>query len=396
MRSPKLSSLLCFVSLHLLTVAMSDAAENETTGARELTNVVEVMVPFTAADGIALEGKLSVPADAKGPVPVVFYLHGAGPRTVDNSIQYRDEEGRIAVYRYHDFHSTELARRGVAFFRINKRGCTMETSGRLKFDGPAFARATPSVLLDDYEKALAALRGRSEIDTNKIVLFGSSEGTRLAPQLAARLPGGIVGLALMSYQSANQRETIAWQNQIGPWRNIQKLIPEAGDGKLTRAEYDAALQRNGAIERILPFKSLDTDADDTLKSEELLALTQKRLDAILKAVEDRDDDLIQKALMNLTSAYLLDDWSGDPTHVTLMKLEVPIAIFHGELDGTTSIEGVREAGKAFQAAGRTNLAVHAYADHDHDLNWTIDTARRGGTAPFQDAFNFVKKLVGSR
>jgi len=40
--------------------------------------------------------------------------------------------------------------------------------------------------------------------------------------------------------------------------------------------------------------------------------------------------------------------------------------------------------------------VRAYPDGDHDLNWTIEAASRGGPAPFQDAFDFVAGVVGSR
>jgi pimeloyl-ACP methyl ester carboxylesterase len=359
------------------------------------TNVVDLFIRFSAMDGTSLEGKLSLPAGAKGQVPVVFYLHGAGPRTVDNAIQYRDADGQLCVYRYLDFHSHELARRGVAFFRISKRGCTSDSSGGPTTDRSVFSKATPSVLLDDYAKALDALRQRTEIDASRIVLLGSSEGTRLAPRLTTRSPKGIVGLVLMAYASVNQRETIVWQNTVGPWRNVQKLIPAAADGKLTRAEYDTAVKDNPLLARILPFDSLDLNADGTVTREELARLNRKNLDAILKAVEERNDEFLWQYLLNLSSAYLLEDWKGDPTYVTLLKLDIPMAIFHGELDGTASIEGVREAETAFRAAGKTNLVVRAYPDADHELNWTIEAAIRGEPPPFQEAFDFVAGLVAS-
>ena len=157
--------------------------ENQAASATSSTNVVDLFIRFSATDGTPLEGKLSLPAGAQGPVPVVFRLHGAGPRTVDNAIQYRDAGGELRVYRYYDFFSHELARRGVAFFRISKRGCTSDSSGQPTIDRSVFSKATPSVLLDDYAKALDALRQRTEIDADRIVVLGSSEGTRLAPRL---------------------------------------------------------------------------------------------------------------------------------------------------------------------------------------------------------------------
>ena len=356
-------------------------------------DVVDVVMRFSAADGTPLEAKLSLPADAKGPVPVVFYLHGAGPRTVDNAIQYRDAAGQLGVYKYYDFHAGELARRGVAFFRMSKRGCASEPSGRPTIDRSVFSKAIPSVLLDDYSKALDALRQRSEIDPGRMVLMGSSEGTRLAPQLAARSPKGLLGLVLMSYQSVNQRETVVWQNTVGPWRNVQKLIPAAGDGNLTRAEYDAALKSNPALAKMLPFGSVDSDADGVMTIDELSRVTRARLDFILKALDDRNDDFFWQSLLNLSSGYLLDDWNGEPTSVALLKLTMPVSIFHGDVDGTTSVEGVRETEAAFKRAGRTDVVIRTYPDHDHDLNWTVETAGTGGTAPFQDAFTYAASLL---
>jgi pimeloyl-ACP methyl ester carboxylesterase len=390
------STLLALVSFHSLAATTSNSPDTAATGATSPTNVVDRIVRFSATDSTPLEGKLSLPADAKGKVPVVFYLHGAGPRTVDDAVQYRDASGQIRTCNYFDFFSSELASRGVAFFRVNKRGCTSDSAGRPTIDWSVFSKATPSVLLDDYAKALDALRERTEVSASQIVLLGSSEGTRLAPWLATRSPDGLAGLVLMSFQSANQRETVVWQNTAGPWRNIQKLLPAAADGQLTRAEFDAAVMKNGAIARVVPFDSFDSGGDGTATREELSRLTRQRLDVILKAVDERNDDLIGKVLLNLSSAYLLDDWDGEPTHVALQKLGIPISIYHGELDGTTSIEGVREAERAFRTAGKTNLIVNAYPGHDHDLNWTIEAASRGGPAPFHEAFDFVVSLVRLR
>lgn len=65
-----------------------------------------------------------------------------------------------------------------SFFRMSKRGCTSEPSGRSLIDRSVFSEATPSVLLDDYVKGLDALRERKEIDPSRIVLSGASEPGR--------------------------------------------------------------------------------------------------------------------------------------------------------------------------------------------------------------------------
>lgn len=356
----------------------------------------DIIITFTASDGTPLEGKLSVPSNATGRVPLVFDLHGAGPRNYDNAVRFRDTDGQVKTVRYYDYHARELTRRGVAFFRMSKRGCSQDSTGRPIVDRAIFSKATPSVLLDDYQKGLEAVRLRAEIDPARIVLSGSSEGTRLAPQLAMRSSSGIVALSLMSYQSDNFHDTIVWQNTVGPWRNVVKLIPEAGDGALSRAEHDAAVARTASIGTQLPFGALDQDSSGAITPDELQRLVKPRLDAILKAVQDRNDDFLWPVLLNLTSAYLLEAWDAEPTSAILLRVDLPIAIFHGTLDGATRVEGVQETEAAFRAAGRINLTTRIYEGQDHDLGWTPQSAIGTGLAPFQDAFDWVAGLLRAR
>ena len=65
-------------------------------------DVIDVLVRFTATDGTPLEGKLSLPSGATQPVPVVFYLHGAGPSDYDRAVRYRGKDGQPATTRYYD------------------------------------------------------------------------------------------------------------------------------------------------------------------------------------------------------------------------------------------------------------------------------------------------------
>lgn len=356
----------------------------------------DIIITFTATDGTPLEGKLSVPANATGRVPLVFDLHGAGPRNYDNAVRFRDTDGQVKTVRYYDYHARELTRRGVAFFRMNKRGCTQDSTGRPVIDRAIFSKATPSVLIDDYLKGLEAVRVRPEVDPARIVLSGSSEGTRLAPQLAMRSPSGVLGLSLMSYQSDNFHDTVVWQNTVGPWRNIVKLIPEAADGQLTRDEHAAAVARTASIGAQLPFAVFDRDSSGAFTPDEVQQVFKPRLDAILKAVTDRNDDFIWQVLLNLSSGYLLEAWDAEPTSAILLRVNLPIAIFHGTLDGATRVEGVQETEAAFRSAGRTNLTTRIYPGFDHDLGWTPQTAAGTGLTPFQEAFDWVAQVLRAR
>lgn len=356
----------------------------------------DVLVRFSARDGTPLEGKLSLPAGSADRVPVVLYLHGAGPRTYDHAVRYRDADGEVRTLNYFDLYASELAAQGVAFFRISKRGCSADSTGRPTIDRDIFSKATPTVLLDDYHRALEVLRARPEVDPSRVVLMGSSEGTRLAPQLAARAAVGIAGLVLMSHAPDNQRNTVEWQNTVGPWRNVQRLFAPAARDVLTRAGYDSVVARQPSLAAQLPFAVVDRDSNQVITPAELATLVRPRLDAIVKAVDDRNDDFLWQSLLNLSSAYLLDGWNAEPTSAFLLPLTIPIGIFHGELDGTTRVEGVRETEDAFRRAGKTNLTVRIYPGMDHNLGWTPTLALSGGPAPYRDAFRFAAALVQLR
>jgi pimeloyl-ACP methyl ester carboxylesterase len=197
---------------------------------------------------------------------------------------------------------------------------------------------------------------------------------------------------LFGYSEHGTKDTILWQQTVGPWRNIAKIFDDNDDAQVTRQEYDQAVQRVGRIlADSLPFADLDRNKDGLLTPKDLDQRAAAQ--AILKAVRNRDDDYLWDHLLNLSSAGLLEEWEAPPTHRSLLQLDLPVAIFHGESDGSCRVEGVREAQAAFQKAGRTNLMVKTYPKTDHDLNWA--RFLRDGRIPpaFEDLFAFLAQKV---
>lgn len=359
----------------------------------------ERIIDFKTDDGLTLEGKLSVPPGAQKSVPVVFFLPGAGPWTFDRPIEYPDVSKtdsmfpEMKIYNYCDFYAQQLTKRGIAFFRINKRGCAVvKEKPYERVNRSTFSKATPTVLLADYRAALDKLRQQPDIDRNQIVLLGASEGTRLAPRLAQASPEGIIALVMLGYAEDNTKDTITWQLTVGPWRNMAKIFDEDDDGKVTKAEYHKIIDNAPtSLTTGWSFRSLDRNSDGIIAPKDMQQ--KKRLERILKAVRKRDDDYLWQNLLNLSSAYLLEDWNAKPSHRTLLKLNIPLAIFHGQSDGTCRVEGVLETQKAFEKANKKNLLVRTYPKTDHDLNWP--TFLRDGTIPepYEDLFAFIDTVV---
>jgi alpha-beta hydrolase superfamily lysophospholipase len=115
-----------------------------------------------------------------------------------------------------------------------------------------------------------------------------------------------------------------------------------------------------------------------------------RLDQILRAVDHRDDDYLWDNLLQLSSAYLLEDWDSPPLHQTLLRLKLPLAIFHGKDDGACRVECVLETQQAFRKAGQTNLTIHIYPKTNHDLDWTQFLKDGKPPAAFHDVFEYIQ------
>jgi len=362
------------------------------------------LLSVPVGDGLSLEAKLTLPLETTGPVPVVFFLPGSGPWTFDRPVVYPDFEHLeempppLKVYNYCDFFARELASRRIGFFRMNKRGCGIvrDEGGypREIVNRSLFSKATPTVLLADYRAALRILRRQPGVDADRILLLGASEGTRLAPRLALAQPAGVIALALFGYSEHNTRDTILWQNTVGPWRNITKIFDANNDQVVTRQEYDEVVRVKGKIvAEMLPFENLDRNRDGIVTPAEM---NHRALaDAILRAVRERDDDYLYDHVLCLSSAGLLEEWQAPPTHQALLRLNLPIGIFHGENDGACRVEGAREAASAFVKAGKTNLTLRVYPKTDHDLNWASFLKTGQIPAPYTDLFGFIAVQAGS-
>lgn len=360
----------------------------------------ERMVTVRTADGLLLEGKLSLPPDATGPAPVVFFLPGAGPWTFDRPLVYPDFEQagefmpRMKTRNYCDWFARELSARRLGFFRMNKRGCGIvrddEGHPREICNRSVFSKATPAVLLADFQAALAVLRQEAGVDSNRVILLGASEGTRLAAKLALAAPEGIVAAAMFGYAEHSLKDIVRWQHTEGPWRNIARIFDADNDRKVTRQEYDEAVRRKGKIlADSLPFAELDRNKNGVITPAEMDQ--SPRAEAVFKAVREHDDDYLWDNLLNLSSAYLIEEWNSAPTHRTLLQINMPLAIFHGEDDGTCRVEGAREALQAFQKAGKNNLTLRTYPKTDHDLNWARVLRDGQVPAPFVDLFDYIER-----
>jgi fermentation-respiration switch protein FrsA (DUF1100 family) len=160
-----------------------------------------------------LAGTLTLP-DRDRPVPAVVIASGSGPLD-------RDSNHRRARFDVARQLAVALAEAGLASLRYDKRGVG-ESPGDWRAAGLHDN-------VDDLGRALATLAARPEVDADRILLAGHSEGAILSARLAAR-GAPVAGVVLLSMSATPGEELLRWQARRiaptlpGPVRGLLRVL----------------------------------------------------------------------------------------------------------------------------------------------------------------------------
>ena len=181
------------------------------------------------ASGLKLAGTLTLPQGA-GPYPVALLISGSGGQDRDETIDGHKPFLLIA---------DALTKRGVAVLRVDDRGL-----GGSQLGDPS--RITTADFVTDVEAGVAFLRGRKDIDPDRVGLIGHSEGGVIAPIVAAKdrriafivmLAGA--GLPLEQVLDAQARDLAVAAG--APPAAVRKQVElSAAANAITKAEPDPA------------------------------------------------------------------------------------------------------------------------------------------------------------
>ncbi|WP_280268188.1 alpha/beta hydrolase family protein [Nocardia wallacei] len=149
-----------------------------------------------ASGSVTVAGTLSLPA-TPGPHPAVVLITGSGP-------QDRNEE--LLGHKPFLLLADTLTRAGYAVLRTDDRG--------VGGTGGALDRATYDDLSGDIVAGMDLLRGRADIDRNRIGLLGHSEGGYLAPRVAARPGSGVAFVIMLAGPAADGADVLMEQTRL--------------------------------------------------------------------------------------------------------------------------------------------------------------------------------------
>lgn len=133
-------------------------------------------VTFESA-GFTLYGTLSLPEHKTGEkVPVCVLVHGSGPADRDESFV----DSGITFKIFGEL-AAGLKKQGFAVLRYDKRVVTMLQQGKSVEE---LNQLMPDIFVTDARAALDYVKSLPEIDANRVILVGHSEGAGFAPRIA--------------------------------------------------------------------------------------------------------------------------------------------------------------------------------------------------------------------
>mmetsp|Transcript_25114 Transcript_25114/g.63128 ORF Transcript_25114/g.63128 Transcript_25114/m.63128 type:complete len:463 (+) Transcript_25114:1313-2701(+) len=277
MNSPhSFTILLTSLTVCVLLASASSSASQTVTGSPSSASCAfteqNISFPsFPAPSGqITLHGTIYLPSSvsSSAPAPAVVMIHGSGPND-----RYED----IGTVRpFYDV-GRYLARLGFVVLLYDKRTCTAAAhpicqyrycSASVKEDCVQAADVVVDDFALDARAALAYLRTRDEVDSERLVLFGHSQGCDLAPGVAAVEHGVghvilLMGSGVPVDQTATlqaERQRALYMDQMRQWE-LKKPSPlrtrELTALNRTIAAYNCTIQyatpqydllRNGVLE----------------------------------------------------------------------------------------------------------------------------------------------------
>lgn len=305
----------------------------------------EQTVTFHADDGYALHGKVALPRHFGPLTPAFVLVHGSGAADMDGTTSKNSTTDGKTGHFLEDI-SDALSRAGFIVLRYNKRGVTgMDDHGRPLPDEDTYLNIPAERLADDGAAAVRFLRrGRSA--RRPVILLGHSEGTRISPMIAERVP--VQGLILLGAMGRRLDALMRYQMIDRDFAAIQQYDTDH-DGYLSQQE---AMISIGVF---LLYTGVDGHKSGRVS-----------MDAIHKNLEERFERYPQSEQGR--SVWYQSQIALPPNAEALPRYAGPILICQGDADDFTPVGEARLLGDALRDAGHQDYEVKIFPGLGHDFS----------------------------
>ena len=269
--------------------------------------MIEEKIVLGQGGEFPLNGILTLPDGADGPVPAAILVHGSGSTNMDEKIYANRPFRDIAE---------GLAARGVAAIRYDKRSFA---HGRKLVKIPGFTVYNETI--EDVLLAAALLRADERVDKDRVFMIGHSMGGMLAPRIEVQ-GGDFAGLIILA----------------GTPRRLEDVLFE---------QLGEFIKEHKGLLRSIAKKQ------DT------------RLRKKLSNIYETDDETAKSIkTMGGTTVYYFKDLGQPEVSEFLAKTQKPILVMHGEKDAQVRTDLDFEKYKEL-LSGRDNASFKLYPDLNH-------------------------------
>lgn len=333
-------------------------------------------------EGFESKAELTYPTQGKAPFATVVMFPGAGFWDMDTT--YMTATGARSA----NFKQTAefLAEKGFAVVRFNKRGI----KGFNDYDQSVFQKNTIKSYTEDGGRVLDALKQFEQINLKKIYLYGWSEGTIVAGNLALQHPE-VAGLIIQAGPAEGYKTLFTYQQmEIGiPYAT---KFDSDKDGALSVDEIMSGFSK-GAGNGLSSLAQYFFDATSSYAKPVLSKQTDKNGDGKLD-IEKELKPAVQSMIDNfemLAAAspdYMGFDKKMSTVPQALIKAQKPALILQGENDGFVSAKDAKNIAETVKAAGNNQLTLKLYPGLGHSLSKVAspgdDSFGSQELAPLQD------------
>lgn len=331
------------------------------------------LIRIPLSDGEIVEGRLSIPADRQVK-KIVIDVPGSGPCTYEN----RRKVGSSTVFSFHDYFMNEFAGRGIAYFSYNTRYTVPDTIPPYydRVDREKFYTCTPGQKVKDLEEIIDFLRNDSRLEACRFILLGWSEGAVIASIAAERSQVPVDAIFLAGAPTDDVYSTIIWQHSgESSMINMCRFFDKNRDGIIQKGEYVNGDPRARARVGNMRFTQLDINNDTVLTADDYRLMLKPRLKDILSAIDRNDDSWLWDSFFRVGSEWIIEHRRLEPNRTRLLKLELPVYIFHGEEDANCPVSGILKIQDQAKKKKKSNLHFYIFPDNDHSLeflSWVVN------------------------
>lgn len=337
-----------------------------TVNAVQAQNFTSEIKTLELSDGEKTTTRLCLPENGKVNT-IVIAIHGTGPNTYLTKRQ---------KFNYYDVLANGFCEQGVGFFTYNRRGVELgETAPWFdEVDSLKYAKSLPHIEAADIETMVGFLKNDERFKNSKIILYGISEGTIIASMVAERQNVKIDALFLHGYAHDNMFDIIKWQNTgEGVMTMINSIFDKNGDKAIDKTEYEfddstTAEYRNYLFQN-MDFDALDVVKDNVIDIKDIKTMKEPFHKFLMTQISENEGSWIWNNYVRVTIDWFREHFALEPNKTRLLRVDIPVYIFHGKDDANVPVESVYDLEVRFKTCNKSNLKVFTFDKHNHDLNF---------------------------